>query len=199
MRFDEFLDAVAAKQPTPGGGAVASTVGALAAALAQMVINYSIGKRNLAEHEPDLQSAWRQLERARQALLELAEEDAAAYGVVNQLMKLPPDDARRKRDLPAAVELATQAPLSTTAGAVAMLRLFESLTRITNPILKSDLAIAAILAEATARASAQNVLVNLPTLHDVSGRARMREFKSQLDAVLKDAATLQARVLKACV
>ena len=38
-----LLESLAAKQPTPGGGAVASLTAAIGAALAQMVVNYSLG------------------------------------------------------------------------------------------------------------------------------------------------------------
>jgi len=34
QRFDSFLGSIAARTPTPGGGAVASAVGAMSAALA---------------------------------------------------------------------------------------------------------------------------------------------------------------------
>ncbi len=38
-----FLNATAEKQPTPGGGAVAAVAGALACAIGEMVLNYSVG------------------------------------------------------------------------------------------------------------------------------------------------------------
>jgi len=99
--LSDFLHSIASKTPTPGGGAVASTVAALAAALAQMVVAYSAGKKSLAQHEPTLQSSLKTLERARDVLLQLADEDAAAYGAVNELSKLPEADPRRAA-LPAA-------------------------------------------------------------------------------------------------
>ena len=39
QRVDHFLKDLASKQPTPGGGAVAGLCGAIAAALAQMVVS----------------------------------------------------------------------------------------------------------------------------------------------------------------
>ncbi|MFN5944565.1 MAG: cyclodeaminase/cyclohydrolase family protein, partial [Phycisphaerae bacterium] len=42
LSLSTFLAQTAAKQPTPGGGAVAGLTGALAAALAHMVVNYSL-------------------------------------------------------------------------------------------------------------------------------------------------------------
>ncbi len=194
--LSHVLESIAAKTPTPGGGAVASIVGALAGSLAQMVVNYSLGKKNLAEHQPALEDAIEQLERSRAAMLELAAEDAAAYAVVNELMKLPADDERRRREEPGAIELATQAPLSACAAAVALLRLFERLAPITNRYLKSDLAIAAILAEACAQSGAENVRINLPSLREACGDERASTVESQLEALLQDATALRNRVLQ---
>src|SRR5262245_33046677 len=85
LTLHDFLAQVGAKTPAPGGGAVASAAGAIAAALAKMVVSYSIGKKSLAEHQPMLQQAAGSLERASALLLALADEDAAAYGLVNEL------------------------------------------------------------------------------------------------------------------
>jgi formiminotetrahydrofolate cyclodeaminase len=161
----DFLASVASKTPTPGGGAVASAVGALAAALAQMVVSYSVGKKSLAQHEPRLQEATKVLERARGLLLELADEDAAAYGTVNELSKLPEGDPRRAA-LARATAASVQVPLAVMAACVDLLRLFETLAPITNKQLRSDLAIAAVLADATVRASRWNVAVNVAFLSD---------------------------------
>src|SRR5215475_8048253 len=77
--LDHFLDAVAAKQPAPGGGSVTALVGALSAAMGEMVVNYSLGKKDLAAHEPVLREAIVELSRARKVLLELMIEDQAAF------------------------------------------------------------------------------------------------------------------------
>jgi len=50
----EFLDGTAARQPAPGGGSVAALVGALSAAIGEMVLNYSIGKKGLEPHQDSL-------------------------------------------------------------------------------------------------------------------------------------------------
>lgn len=160
LTLADFLDQTAAKTPTPGGGAIASVTGALAAALAQMVVSYSVGKKSLAAHEPALRSALAELTAARTVLLTLAEEDAAAYGLVNELMRLPETDLRRLAEFPGAVRTAVAVPQSVLAAAINLLRHFEQLAPITNHHLRSDLAIAAVLAEATARASAWNIRIN---------------------------------------
>lgn len=195
LRFDSLLESVAAKAPTPGGGAVASAVGALSAALAGMVVSYSVGKKNLAAHEPALQDTSRRLTVARALLLRLADEDSAAYGAVNELSKLPETDPRRATDLAPAVLAAVQVPMAVLGACADLLRLMESLAGITNRRLRSDLAIAAVLAEATARSSRWNVAVNAASL---PGRAERESTLAEAGRMVADCAARCARVEAAC-
>lgn len=158
--FEAFLVSVAAKTPAPGGGAVASAVGALSAALAGMVVAYSVGKKNLAEHQQLLDETTHRLVRARELMLGLAAEDMAAYTVLNELGKLPETDARRAAEYLPSLRTAVQIPMAVVAASVDLLRLFDTLATRTNRYLRSDLAIAAVLADATARSSRWNVLIN---------------------------------------
>ncbi len=189
----DFLAATAAKTPTPGGGAVASVVGALGAALAQMVVNYTVGKKQFAAYEPALQAALSKLQIASRLLLELAEEDAAAYGAVNELSRLPEGDPRRG-ELPAVQLASARVPLAVAAACTDILRLLETLAPITNKYLRSDLAIAAILADAAARAGRWNVLVNLSALspHDRD------QIGSAAEKLVGDASALAANIERAC-
>jgi formiminotetrahydrofolate cyclodeaminase len=194
--FGHFLDTIAAKTPTPGGGAVTAAVGALAAALAGMVVSYSLGKKNLGEHQPELERAAAQLARAQTLMLALVEEDEHAYAAVNELAKLPPGDARRLAELPHAAAAATQAPLAVMAAACDLLRHFERLAGITNRHLRSDLAIAAVLADAVVRAGRWNVSINLPTLRELGLDAGIERASAEL---VSASATLCAAVERACV
>src|SRR5260370_16617820 len=90
-KLTEFLDALAAKQPAPGGGSVTALVGALAASMGEMVLNYSLGKKELAAHERELRRALQEFKRARAMLLELMVEGQAAFEAMAALRKLPVD------------------------------------------------------------------------------------------------------------
>jgi len=57
--------------PAPGGGSVTALAGALAVSMGEMVLNYSIGKKDLAPHAAELQAALAEFGRARAMLLEL--------------------------------------------------------------------------------------------------------------------------------
>lgn len=190
-----LLDALAAKTPAPGGGAAASVVGALGAALGRMVVAYSEGKASLSEHAGLLADAAGRLDRAREVLLALGEEDAAAYAELNALMKRPPADPERQQREPAAVEAAVGAPRAVVAAACDLLRLLEGLVGRSNPHLRSDLAIAAVLAEAAAASGAWNVRVNLPLLKD---EARRGEIEADAARSVAEAASRRAAIEAAC-
>ncbi|MHC4947982.1 MAG: cyclodeaminase/cyclohydrolase family protein [Planctomycetota bacterium] len=168
-----FLDALAAKRPVPGGGAVASLVAALGAALGRMVVAYSAGKPALAEHAALHAEAAADLEHLQRRAAELADADARAYDRLNRLMKLDRESAERRAAWEPAVRAAIDAPRGVLAACLALLERLETLTGRTNRMLGSDLAIAAVLAEAAARAAAWNVRINLPLLDDEAARVAL--------------------------
>src|SRR5579884_2540023 len=117
MTLQEFLDATAAKQPAPGGGAVAALAGALGAALASMAVNYTVGRKGYAAYEAEVQSALGQFERARALLKELVVEDVEAYQALFRFLKMPEEQRKRDADYPAVVVAAIRVP--ETVGGIA--------------------------------------------------------------------------------
>lgn len=161
-----FLDAAAAKQPAPGGGSVTALVGALAASMGEMVLNYSVGKKSLAAHEPVLREGLAEMNRARQILVELMIEDQQAYEAVTALRKLPDDSPERQRDYAPTLLACIRIPEAMAATGVAILNLCDGLADKVNHYLLSDLAVCAELAMATVRCGIYNVRVNLGDLSD---------------------------------
>lgn len=194
MSVREFLDATAAKRPTPGGGAVAGLCGALAAALAGMVLSYTLGKKAFAQHQATLESDQAMLARAKDMFMRLAEEDAAAYGLVNELSRLPEADPRRLVEMPAAARAAVDVPTAVATLSLDVLREFARLGPITNRHLRSDLAIAAVLAGATARSALWNVIVNVGGLPESDRKPAL----AACEAVVEKAEALARDVERAC-
>lgn len=162
MTVASFLRALAEKTPTPGGGAVCGVVGSLASSLAAMVVGYSVGRKALEAHQPELAEALRTLGRAANLFMRLADEDAAAYQAVRDLSRLDESDPARA-GLDEAKAACLQVPMATLAACGDVLLLLKELAGISNRHLRSDLAIAAVLAEAAARSSWWNVSVNAST------------------------------------
>jgi formiminotetrahydrofolate cyclodeaminase len=177
----QFLDGTAAKQPAPGGGSVAALVGALSAAIGEMVLNYSVGKKGLEQHQPQLQSALAELHRARQLLIELMVEDQLAYQALSAAKKLPKDSPEFHSDHPAALLASVRTPEAIAATGVVILLTCDRLVDFVNRFLLSDLAVCAELAMATIRCGIYNIRVNQPELADPPERERVdREMTRML-------------------
>ncbi|HWB19071.1 MAG TPA: cyclodeaminase/cyclohydrolase family protein [Phycisphaerales bacterium] len=195
MKIAEFVEALGSKAPVPGGGAAAAVVAALGAALGKMVVEYSAGKKSLAGNEALHERAMLTLGALAKRAIELGEADAKAYERLNALWKLDANDARKKREMPDAVREAIAAPNAVMDVCEETLGLAEELVGKSNTMLRSDLAIAAILAEAGMRSAAWNVRINLTLLEDPNEAEGARR---EIDERLMRAKAACERIDAAC-
>ncbi|MDF1808300.1 MAG: cyclodeaminase/cyclohydrolase family protein [Phycisphaerales bacterium] len=193
--IDGFLESLNAKIPTPGGGAAAAITGATAAATAGMVVSYSVDKKSLSEFKLNNSNAQNQLNRAREMFLMLGDEDAAGYSELNYLWKLDKADPQRVARWDNAVAGAIGPPKAMLALALDVLRLCEQLINTTNRQLKSDLGVAAVLFEATARSAAWNVKINIPLLET----SMQQTARDEVDSFLKTASELCKTIETGCM
>lgn len=176
----DFLEAAAAKQPAPGGGSAAALAGALAAAMGEMVLNYSVGKKGLAAHEPQLKAALAEMTRARALLLQLMAEDQVAYEALTAAKKLPESAPARQADFNVALLACVRVPQAMGATALAVLHLTGQLIDKVNVYLLSDLAVCCELAMATVRCAIYNVRANLGDVTDSQERAHIEATADKL-------------------
>ncbi len=180
--LQDFIQALSAKAPTPGGGSVAALAGALAAAQLLMVIEYSVGKRSLAPHQPQLEDARSKMKRAASLFLEFLEEDAAAYEGLSAMLKLPADERYKQGNYAASITAAIRIPQAVAALANQILSECLALSGKTNALLESDLWVAADMAAASGQAAIRNVYVNLPLVQDADDRQREGDATAELAA-----------------
>jgi formiminotetrahydrofolate cyclodeaminase len=192
-RIAEYLERAASKEPTPGGGGVAGVIGALAASLGEMVLAYSVGRKDLAQHESRLDGCVRSVHAMRERLLELADADAQVYAALNDAMKMDKSDPERKTALPKAALAAARVPLDVIRVVGELMSCFEEMASITNRWLRSDLAMATIFAEAVARASRWNIVVNLAFLDGMS-----YGLLEDADGLLERISAGASRTVEAC-
>jgi glutamate formiminotransferase / formiminotetrahydrofolate cyclodeaminase len=181
-----FFDSVAGATPTPGGGTVAAFVGALAAALATMVANLTIGKKKYAASETEMRDVQRRAEAARSRLMGLARRDSEAFEAVLKARKLPEGSAElgeaRGQALSAAELDAARVPLETAEVCLEVLELAEIAAKVGNSNAVTDAGVAALMARAAGEGALLNVEINLKSLassadkNDVeSASRRLRE------------------------
>jgi glutamate formiminotransferase / formiminotetrahydrofolate cyclodeaminase len=158
-----FTGRLAARTPTPGGGSAAAAAGALAAALGEMVLAYSIDP---GRPDPELGALREELARGRARLLELVDEDARSYEAVRAARK-----TRRERPGPesdagfrAAVTGAAEVPLGTARLAESLCARLAGAQPRTKAALGSDLVTALALFRAAVEGALANVEINLADL-----------------------------------
>lgn len=198
LKSTEFLTALASSAPAPGGGGGAAMAGALAAALASMVANLTIGKEKFAQQEPEVKALLEEAEEVRQRLLGLVEDDAAVFNSFMSCYKLPKateeEKAARAAAISSAAKQAAEVPLAIARASYKVLTLAERLVRIGNPGVITDGACSALLARAALRCAEYNVRINLGLTKDEAYNQSVRE---ELNNLLKTAEELEADALAA--
>jgi len=198
MSVREFLSQTAAKTSTPGGGSVAGVVGALAAALAEMSLNFTRGKKKFAEHEAYYAQLAPRLEQARRTFEGLVDEDVAAYRLYQAASRLGDEDPHKTEAFERALAAAIDVPRKATSVSLALLEDLLNFADKCNAYLISDLVAAAALAIATIRLSDYNVRINARQVQDEQAAAELRQASARdlrqglelLDKIERAAASL---------
>ena len=170
MTIQSFLNALAARESTPGGGGAAALTGAQAAALISMVINFTLGNKKYADVADAMQNYLEQSETLRRELLTLADRDVAAFQAVSACYGMPrttaDEKAARTAALQAALKGAAEVPFLTAEKCLEILILAEPVGRLGNTNVVSDAGTALYLAQAAIHSALINVNINLKFIKD---------------------------------
>lgn len=173
LTVEQFLDAVAQRTPTPGGGGVAALAAALACSLGRMVGEYSI----TAKTEPAVAEAVRQfvgrLRTIDEMLRALITQDANAYAAMTDAAKRRKEGEAPDEEYGRAVMSALAVPMEIAAAGGSALEVMDTFKERASRYLLSDLGVAAALADGTVRAAKFTVLVNLGELADEAMRTKL--------------------------
>ena len=177
-----FLDELASKSPTPGGGAVAALSGAMAAGLITMVCDLTSGKPQYAEFEAEAQALRERAEALRAELQQLAQGDVDVFNHLSAAYKLPrtteADAASRRAAIQKVTRQATEIPLRVARAATALLPLCTPVARHGNRTAVSDVGVAALLVQSAVLAALLNVETNLVALED---QIFVRQTRAQVE------------------
>jgi glutamate formiminotransferase/formiminotetrahydrofolate cyclodeaminase len=196
-----FTAAVASSAPTPGGGSVAAHVGALAAALAQMVAGLTLGRPKFAQADAEMRTVLEESSALASTLSSLVARDADSYAAVSAAYKMPkePEAAAtaRREAIAQALMGAARVPLETAQACLRVAQLAAMAATSGNPNAVSDAGVAALLAEAACRGAAYNVRINVAALGDPArGRALAEEAERLVGATTHAASMATAEVEK---
>lgn len=196
--IEAYLEALASAAPAPGGGSAATIVGAMAASLVAMVARITSNSPKYADRAERARKLVDDADVLRQKFIDARADDERAYGEVVAAMALPratdAERAGRTLQLQAALGEAARAPLDAAFLARDAFALAVRARDLENANLESDVACAAIFANAALVASQQNVKINHAFMKDAE---LVREQSLALGAIREEVEALHAALQSA--
>ena len=183
---EKFLEELASKQPTPGGGAASALCGATAAALTAMLGNLTAGKAGSEANDKMALEIIIAADKLRLELAQLADDDAAVFSKFMEAYKMPKatdtEKAMRTAAIGQAAIAAAEVPMQIANKSLEVLKLARKLIVFGNPNAISDGTVSALMARAALRSALYNVKINLGLIKDDEYVAAARAKMQQLEA-----------------
>ncbi|WP_426991056.1 methenyltetrahydrofolate cyclohydrolase [Methylomonas sp. CM2] len=180
-----FLNELASKQATPGGGSAAALLGAQGAALVSMVCNLTIGKPKYAEVDAELRVLLVEAEALRETLTGMIQADVEVFDRLMACYGLPKasdeEKTHRTEQIQAVLKDATDVPLACARACAQAIALSRVAAEKGGQAVISDAGVAVMAAFAGLKSAALNVRINAGALKD---RAFADSRLAELQALL---------------
>lgn len=177
---EQFVTALASKEPVPGGGGVSAYVGALAVALGNMVGNLTVGKKKYQAVEQDIVFLMEQSAFLQQELLLLVDEDAKVFAPLAKAYGLPKETeeqrAYKEQLMETALRDASSVPLKIMEKCCDAIDLHRQFAVKGSAMAISDVGVGVILAKAALRGASLNVFINTKAMLD-------RQYAQKIDSL----------------
>lgn len=183
----DFINELASKAPTPGGGGASAYCGALATALASMVGNLTVGKKTYAAVEDEVKEALIQLEEQRNKFVELIDKDAQAFEPLSRAYRLPratcEELVHKNKVMQQALVGATEVPLEIMEICAQVITTSKFLAHNGSRLALSDVGVAVLFAKAALKGASLNVYANASSM---ANEAQARSYIQQADCLIEE-------------
>jgi formiminotetrahydrofolate cyclodeaminase len=168
--IQNFLNELASKSATPGGGSVSALLGAQSAALTSMVCNLTIGKPKYSEVETEMQAVLLKSENLREILTGLIKADIDVFDQLMMAYGLPKDTddekVLRTEAIQRVLKAATEVPLDCARACAEAIELSRCAANIGNLGAISDAGAAVMVGYSGLKIAALNVYINTGNIKD---------------------------------
>ncbi|MBQ6091422.1 MAG: cyclodeaminase/cyclohydrolase family protein [Lachnospiraceae bacterium] len=179
----DFLEALAGKDPVPGGGGASALTGALGASLASMTCALTFGKKKYADKEPALREADAKLRENASLLFEGIDRDAKAFLPLAEAFSLPsgtPEEAAHKDEVLQKEYLAAcDVPMAVMKSCLEGIEAAAVAGTDGSKVVISDACAGLILLEAAMKAAALNVYINARYMKDRTKAEELVRFAEE--------------------
>ncbi|MCE8181707.1 cyclodeaminase/cyclohydrolase family protein [Porphyromonas gingivalis] len=198
-----FLAETAGQEPVPGGGSISALNGSIAAALAEMVANLTIGKKKYVEVEAEMQTIATEAAAIQKELVLDIDRDSDAYNKVFAAFKLPKETedekAVRSAQIQEMTKYAASVPMEVARRVHSLLPLIEAVVAKGNQNAITDGCVAMMCARTAIIGALLNVRINLTSIKDEDF---VKTHTEEANAIEADAIRREAEILaitqKAC-
>lgn len=187
----DFVSALASSAPTPGGGGAAALVGAIGAALGNMVGALTVGRKKYAAAEDEIRALMQKCDALQKELLEQVAADEKGFLPLAAAFRIPKDDPTREKALEQASIAACDVPLRIMALCCEALDAVAVFAEKGSVLAVSDAGCAAATLKAALQAASLNVLINTKGLKD---RARANALNESCLSMLEPYVALADRI-----
>ncbi|MBQ6431440.1 MAG: cyclodeaminase/cyclohydrolase family protein [Oscillospiraceae bacterium] len=181
----DFVSALASSAPAPGGGGAAALVGAIGAALGNMVGALTVGRKKYTDAEEALRALMAKCDALQAELLDQVAADEAGFLPLAKAYGIPKDDPTRDAQLEAASVAACQTPLRIMELCCEALDAVAVFAEKGSKLAISDAGCAAVTLKAALQAASLNVFINTKGLTD---RARADALNQKCQTMLEHGA-----------
>jgi glutamate formiminotransferase/formiminotetrahydrofolate cyclodeaminase len=170
MSLYAFMNETASESPAPGGGSVSAYMGSMGVALGTMVANISSHKRGWDARWRDFSDWAEKGKEIQNRLLQLVDEDTAAFNRILNAYDLPKKTAEEIKARKSAVQEATKdailVPYKIMETAFSGFGLIWEMVNKGNPSSVTDAAVGALAIRSCIRGAFLNVRINAAGLDD---------------------------------
>lgn len=182
---DEFVEVLSSKAPVPGGGGASALVGAIGAALCNMVGNLTVGKKKYADVEEELRGLMEQVTSIQNRFLQLIDEDAQGFAPLAKAYGLPSgteeEKAEKARVMEKCLNEACGVPLEIMENCCRAIDLIEVFAAKGSVLAVSDAGVAAACCRAALKGASLNIYINTKSMKD---RSRAEELNQKCDEMI---------------
>lgn len=187
LTLENFANELSSNSPAPGGGSTSALSSSLAASLASMVFNLTIGKKAYMAYDDEIKSIINEgivkANKLKEEFLALMDEDTEAFNEVMTAFKLPKETDEEKElrsiKIQEGYKRATLTPLRVAEKTMEVFSLLEIAVEYGNINAASDAGVGALIALTGLEGAILNVRINIPSIKD-------SQFVKEVSAICND-------------
>lgn len=186
------MEVLSSKAPVPGGGGASALVGAVGAALCNMVGNLTVGKKKYAAVEEELRGLMEQVTVIQNRFLQLIDEDAESFAPLAKAYGLPSatdeEKAEKAKVMEKCLNDACGVPLEIMDNCCKAIDLIEVFAAKGSVLAVSDAGVAAACCRSALKGASLNVYINTKSMKDRERAAELNQKCDEMIAVYGDKA-----------